>query len=78
MVPTDLLWGQHGERLAHIESDVGAIKVSLVEIERKMELHFVTRAELKPMRNIVYGFVALVLMGFAVTLMSMVWNTGAK
>ncbi len=65
---------KHSEQLAHIETDLVAIKNLLIEIERKIDTTVVTRIEFEPLKRIVYGFVALIPTGFAVVLISGSWK----
>lgn len=48
-------------KLAVIANDVGYIKAEVQNIQRQLEVQYVTRAEFEPVKKVVYGLVALVL-----------------
>lgn len=60
--------------LAVISSDVKYIQKDVAEINRKLELSYVTREELDPIKKIVYGLVSLVLVAVVGALLSILFK----
>jgi hypothetical protein len=58
--------------LAEIKKDIEYIKSDVTDIKHKMESDYVTQEEFKPIRNIVYGMVSLVLTGVVGALITLV------
>lgn len=53
------------EKLSRIEKDI-------VEINKKLEQHYVSAEEFKPVKALVYGMVALILTAFIVAMITLV------
>ena len=58
--------------LAVMANDIGYIKTDVVEIKKKLEADYVTRAEFDPIKKVVYGLVGIVLTGVAGAILSLV------
>lgn len=61
--------------LALLRSDIAYIKNDVQEIKGKMEVNYVTREEFIPMRNTVYGFISLIVVGFMGAIISLVYKS---
>lgn len=48
-------------KLAVIQNDIDYIKAKLNEVDTKVSVNYVSRAEFTPIQRIVYGFVTLAL-----------------
>lgn len=59
-------------RLAVIANDVGYIKEELKEIKTQVSSHYVSKEEFEPIKKIVYGLVALILIGVVGGVLSLV------
>jgi hypothetical protein len=49
------------ESNAVLQNDISYIKKDVSEIKEKMESHYVTKDEFEPVKKVVYGLVALIL-----------------
>lgn len=59
-------------KLAVIQKDLEYIKANVDDIKHKMEQDYVTQEEFKPIRNIVYGMVSIVLTGVVGALLALI------
>lgn len=59
-------------KLAVIQKDLEYIKANVDDIKHKMEQDYVTQEEFKPIRNIVYGTITLILTGVVGALLTLV------
>lgn len=59
-------------KLALIQQDLTYIKANVDDIKDKMENNYVTQEEFKPIRNIVYGMVTLILTGVVGALLALI------
>jgi hypothetical protein len=62
--------------MALIGNDVARIKSDVSEIKNNMERNYVTLEAFEPIRRIVYGLVALILIGFVGALIALVYKGG--
>lgn len=63
-------------KLAVIQNDITYIKEKLNTVDEKVSTHYVSKEEFEPIRKIVYGLVALILVGVVGALLALV--VGAK
>jgi hypothetical protein len=59
-------------KLALMQQDLAYIKANVDDIKDKMENNYVTQEEFKPIRNIVYGMVTLILTGVVGALLALI------
>lgn len=59
-------------KLALMQQDLAYIKANIDDIKDKMENNYVTQEEFKPIRNIVYGMVTLILTGVVGALLALI------
>lgn len=59
-------------QIAVIANDINYIKTDIKDIKSKLESDYVTQEEFRPIRNLVYGMVSLVLTGVLGALVSLV------
>lgn len=59
-------------QIAVIANDICYIKNDIKEIKGKLEQDYVTQEEFKPIRNIVYGMVGLILTGVVGAMVALV------
>lgn len=58
--------------LAVISTDVSYIKLQMTELKVKMDTGYVSKAEFDPVKKVVYGLVALILVGVVGAILGLV------
>ena len=61
-------------QIAVIANDIAHIKSDVAEVKKKLEADYATKAELEPIKKIVYGMVAIILTGVVGALLTLVIN----
>ena len=64
--------GSLASLLARIDERTIATSNAVLEIKSKMETHYVTQNEFRPVKSIVYGLVGLILTSVVIALIAMV------
>lgn len=63
-------------KIAVAQIDIEHIKETLDSLDKKLSLHYITKYEFEPVRNIVYGIVSLVLVAVVGALIALVLQPG--
>lgn len=63
-------------KLAVIKNDLGYIKEKLNALDEKVSLHYITKEEFNPVKNIVYGVVFLILVAVVGALIALIVQPG--
>ena len=69
---TDTKLAVMSEKMKNIENDISEIKLGINELIKKMDEKFVTKNEFTPIKQIVYGFVGLIVVAVIGALISLV------
>lgn len=77
MMTPEAVCVEHSERLARIETELLQIQALITQISQKMDTRFVTHTEFRPVRQLVYGFVTLILVGVASAIIALVIKGGS-
>lgn len=60
-------------KIGKIEKDIEYIKLNIAEMNLKLDEKYVTHAEFAPVKKIVYGMVAIILIGFVTSIASLIY-----
>lgn len=58
--------------MAVMANDIVYIRQTMKDVSDKLEKDYVTRDEFEPVRNVVYGMVGLILVGFLMAVIALI------